>query len=450
MPGRRAVRETPVERDKTKREAYTKAVSNDSLFELLSPAGDEDCLYAAVSAGADAVYAGADRFGARAYAANFDTEGLIHALRYLHLFGKKLYLTLNTLIKEREYPELYDFIKPLYLAGLDGVIVQDTGVVRLLLREFPGIGVHASTQMSVSSVYGALLLKEAGVSRIVTSRELSLEEIREIIDKTGLEIECFIHGAMCYSYSGQCLMSSFLGGRSGNRGRCAGPCRQDYSAGKEKGAYLLSMKDLCTIDLLPALMQAGIRSFKIEGRMKSPGYVCGVTSIYRKYMDRYLSGGAEECRVEERDRERLISLYSRGGISAGYYRRRNGRDMITMTKGGYVREETEDRCPEKRRLPVRGRCRVMSGEPVLFEAEGGGTLVSASGPEVQPAKNRALTREDILRQLKKTGDSDFRFEELEVLTDGSSFLPVSALNALRRDALNKLWEELSHAFERTL
>ncbi len=447
-----------MEEDRNRKEGKGEAVSNDSLFELLSPAGDEDCLYAAVSAGADAVYAGGNRFGARAYAANFTEEKLLRSIRYLHLFGKRLYLTLNTLIKEREYAGLYDYVKPLYLAGLDGVIVQDLGVIRFLVREFPGLEVHASTQLSVASSYGAGLLKSMGVCRIVPARELQLSELKSIREKTGLTLECFIHGAMCCSYSGQCLMSSFRGGRSGNRGRCAGPCRQSFQAGEEKDAYLLSMKDLCALSLLEELMEAGIYSFKIEGRMKSPQYVYGVTSIYRTHMDRLIrkfrgekeAGEQSVGKQLQKDRETLLSLYSRGGISEGYYHRHNGRDMVTMERGSYVREETKASDMEKKRLPVSGECRIISGQRSMLRVGSRQTSVEVSGVEVQEAVKRALTEEEIRKSVEKTGESDFVFEHLTIHTDGKSFLPVSALNALRRQALSQLGEELCREYQRSL
>ena len=249
--------------------------------ELLAPAGDFSCFMAAVNAGADAVYLGGEKFGARAYANNFTTQEIIEALRIAHLFQKKVYVTVNTLVKDRELKELIPFMEPLVEAKLDGVIVQDLGVLISLREAFPNLELHASTQMTITGKYGARFLKKLGATRIVPARELSLEEIRHIKEDTGLEIETFIHGAMCYAYSGQCLFSSLLGGRSGNRGRCAGPCRLPYEV-KGKTMYPLSLKDMYTLSMVPELMDAGIDSFKIEGRMKSPEYVAGVTSMYRK------------------------------------------------------------------------------------------------------------------------------------------------------------------------
>ncbi len=247
--------------------------------ELLAPAGDLACFRAAINAGADAVYLGGEQYGARAYAGNFSSEEIVRALQIAHMFGRKIYLTVNTLVKESEWAELIPYIEPLYEAGLDGVIIQDIGVLECLRQNFPGLELHASTQMTITGVYGAEFLKDLGVRRVVPARELSLDEIRAVKKKTDLEVECFIHGAMCYAYSGQCLFSSILGGRSGNRGRCAGPCRLPYKNARNKVQYPLSLKDMYTLPMIPELIQAGIDSFKIEGRMKSPEYVAGVTSM---------------------------------------------------------------------------------------------------------------------------------------------------------------------------
>lgn len=309
------------------------------MVELLAPAGSYESLRAAVNAGADAVYIGGSLFGARAYADNPDQEHLIDGIEYCHLHRRKLYMTVNTLLKEKEIETLlYDYLRPYYEHGLDGVIVQDFGVVRFVQENFPDLPVHASTQMTVTGADGARLLQSQGISRIVPARELSLKEIRKIIDETGIEVETFIHGAMCYSYSGQCLFSSLLGGRSGNRGRCAQPCRLPYgvsdrrNAAKEETSCLLSMKDMCTLDILPELIDAGIASMKIEGRMKRPEYTAGVVSVYRKYIDLYLQSGRKDFRVSEEDRRILMDLYNRGGFSQGYYRTRNGREMMAMKR----------------------------------------------------------------------------------------------------------------------
>ena len=287
--------------------------------ELLAPAGDMACFKAAVNAGADAIYLGGEEYGARAYASNFTTEELCEAICYAHLFDVKVYLTVNTLVKERELSGLCDFIRPFYEVGLDGVIIQDFGVLQTLKSNFPGLELHGSTQMCVTGKYGAELLKEYGVSRVVPAREVSLDEMKEI-KATGIEVEAFIHGAMCYCYSGQCLFSSFLGGRSGNRGRCAGPCRLPYTAFGQKEIYPLSLKDMCTLPILHELLDADIDSFKIEGRMKNPYYVAGVTAIYRKYIDLYYETkqNGKKYKVDQKDLDMLRKLYVRTELETGY------------------------------------------------------------------------------------------------------------------------------------
>ena len=306
------------------------------MTELLAPAGSFESLRAALLAGADAVYVGGGRFGARAYAQNFGQEELMEAIDLCHLKGKHLYLTVNTLLKERELAgELYDYIAPLYERGLDAVLVQDFGVFRFLKREFPELPLHGSTQMTVHSSMGARFLQEAGASRVVVARELSLEEIRGIRRETSLEIEAFVHGALCYSFSGQCLLSSMIGGRSGNRGRCAQPCRLPYTLIKGERTvlrekYLLSPRDICTLSILPEIIEAGVCSLKIEGRMKNPEYAALTVGIYRKYVDRFLQNGKENWTVEEQDIRDLMDLYNRGGFSTGYYKTRNGREMMSL------------------------------------------------------------------------------------------------------------------------
>ena len=416
--------------------------------ELLAPAGNMDCLDAAIVAGCDAVYAGCDRFGARAYAGNFTSDEFIEAIDRVHVFGKKIYLTLNTLIKPDEYETIHDFVKPFYEEGLDGVIVQDMGVISLLLKEFKGMAVHASTQMSVSSVYGARLLRDMGVSRVVTSRELSLREIKDIRRETGIEAECFIHGAMCYSYSGMCLMSSFLGGRSGNRGRCAGPCRQPYG-----NKYLLSMKDMCTIDILDELIRADITSFKIEGRMKSPAYVYGVTDIYRRNMDFIMEHEGEHYKPSEADRKRLAELYSRGGISDGYYKRHNGLSMITVEKGAYKREDKGEVNIDRKQLPLRASFEAVAGREMELRvelADNPDIFIKAIGDKVDTADKRPMLDADFEKQLRKTGDSDFTFDKISIATDGRSFVRVSSINSLRRRALGLMRERLTDEYKRSL
>lgn len=319
--------------------------------EILAPAGSMECLKAAIAAGADAVYTGGALFGARAYAHNLTEEELLEAIDYVHLHGRRLYLTVNTLIKDREMEkQMYDYLLPYYRQGLDAVIVQDIGLFRFIRKHFPDLPIHASTQMTLTGVDGAKFLEKEGAQRIVTSRELSMAEVKKIADETKLEIESFVHGALCYCYSGQCLFSSFIGGRSGNRGQCAQPCRLLYRTPEAKRPqYLLSLKDICTLELIPEMIESGIYSFKIEGRMKKPEYAAAVAFQYRKYADLYLKY-YEECpaeedpaayamkkyRVREEDRQMLLDLYNRGGFHTGYYHTQNGREMISLNRPNHA------------------------------------------------------------------------------------------------------------------
>ena len=319
--------------------------------EILAPAGSMECLKAAIAAGADAVYTGGALFGARAYAHNLTEDELLEAIDYVHLHGRRLYLTVNTLIKDREMEkQMYDYLLPYYRQGLDAVIVQDIGLFRFIRKHFPDLPIHASTQMTLTGVDGAKFLEKEGAQRIVTSRELSMAEVKKIADETELEIESFVHGALCYCYSGQCLFSSFIGGRSGNRGQCAQPCRLLYRTPEAKRPqYLLSLKDICTLELIPEMIESGIYSFKIEGRMKKPEYAAAVAFQYRKYADLYLKY-YEECpaeedpaayamkkyRVREEDRQMLLDLYNRGGFHTGYYHTQNGREMISLNRPNHA------------------------------------------------------------------------------------------------------------------
>lgn len=300
--------------------------------EVLAPAGTYECFRAAINAGADAVYLGGSMFGARAFAGNFEEAELIKAIRTAHLYGRKVYLTVNTLLRNDELEKLVQYVKPYYEEGLDAVIVQDYGVFAVLREAFPGLDLHASTQMTITGKYGAQLLKDMGAARVVPARELSAKEIRDIYDNVDVEIESFVHGALCYCYSGQCLLSSMIGGRSGNRGRCAQPCRLTYSANGISEKYLLSPKDMCTIEAVPDILDAGVYSLKIEGRMKSPEYVAGVSYAYRKYVDMYLEKGRDGYRVEERDIRQLMDLYNRGGFCKGYYYAQNDKSMMTFDR----------------------------------------------------------------------------------------------------------------------
>ncbi len=311
--------------------------------EILAPAGSMDALKAAIYAGADAVYLAGTKFGARAYADNFDESALIEAIKYSHIYGVKVYLTVNTLFRNDEIDELYDYILPYYEAGLDAVIVQDFGVLYYLHRYFPDLPIHASTQMTITCEYAYSVLKQYGVSRIVPARELNIEEIRQLKNGTETpEVEVFVQGALCYCYSGQCLMSSMLGGRSGNRGRCAQTCRLPYrvydSQGNKlntEGDYVLSPKDLCGLEMVPSLIEAGVDSFKIEGRMKKPEYVAACVRAYRKAVDAWFDGSFSSSLIQ-RYREEMAEVFNRGGFTKGYFEQKNGKDMMSVSNPGNV------------------------------------------------------------------------------------------------------------------
>lgn len=425
--------------------------------ELLAPAGNPEGFYGAISAGADAVYLGGDKFGARAYADNFTTEELTACIRYAHILGRKVYLTVNTLVKESEFDEIYPYLLPFYEAGLDGVIVQDIGVFCYIREHFPGMELHVSTQMTITGPYGAKLLGEMGASRIVPARELSLEEIKDLKAQSGLEVECFIHGAMCYCYSGQCLFSSMLGGRSGNRGKCAQPCRLPYQAeinGRQfKESYPLSLKDMCTIDHIPELIEAGIDSFKIEGRMKKPEYAAGVTAIYRKYIDRYYAG--KDCQVTPEDMHALTSLYIRSERQDGYYYRHNSKEMVTITNPSYsstdevLVERIRQKYIETRpRIPVGISGEFRKGSPArlvftLLDAKEDSPIeVVISGETVSPAQKQPITGENIRKQAGKLGDTLFTAEAFSFQMDTDCFYSLKSLNEMRRQAVSTLEDRL--------
>lgn len=512
-------------------------------IEILAPAGSYESLVAAVNASCDAVYIGGTKFGARAYADNLTDDNMLRAIDYIHIHGKKIYMTVNTLLKNSELEnELYDYLYPYYVQGLDAVIVQDAGVLRFIHEHFPKLPIHASTQMTLTMAQGAEVLKSKGVTRIVTSRELGLEEMKAFRAGTDLEIEAFVHGALCYCYSGQCLMSSMIGGRSGNRGRCAQPCRMPYelaSKGRTLSApdekYLLSPKDICTIDIIPDLIEAGIDSFKIEGRMKRPEYTAGVTAAYRKYSDIYLELGREKyenyrkTHREEitKDIGELKDLYNRGGFTQGYYKERNGRSMISMYRPNHsgvlagkvaevkgnqavirleeginaqdvleIREASEnlydftvksgeekgnryyanlgkgtkvkagnevyrtknnrliDALSEKylqkeEKVPISGELTVRVEEPLKLKLTCRNTVTEIYGDIVQKAQNQPMTEDKLRKQLLKTNDTDFEFQELNLILNGNSFIPVQKLNELRRNGLEELGVAIAKGYRRS-
>lgn len=430
--------------------------------ELLAPAGDMDCFMAAVNAGADAIYLGGEEYGARAYASNFSKEELCEAICYAHLFGVKVYLTVNTLVKEREFGRLNDFIRPFYDAGLDGVIVQDLGVLYQLHDDFKGLELHASTQMAIANSYGAGFLKSFDVCRIVPARELSMDELNHIRKKVKIDMEVFIHGAMCYCYSGHCLYSSFLGGRSGNRGRCAGPCRLPFDAFGQKEVYPLSLKDMCTISMLPELIDNGIDSFKIEGRMKNPYYVAGVTSIYRKYIDLYLQNkdSQSDFQVSDEDYELLKKLYLRSDLQDGYFHRHNGREMITMHSPSYAVADDKEfeniknqYLDKNRKLSLIASVVVRAGQPVSLTVrdELGHVDFAQSEEVVSVAEKRPISEADIRKQINKTGNTPFQFDSVSVIMDDNVFVSLKTLGEVKRQALDQIKDRiLKDARKRTL
>lgn len=431
-------------------------------LELLAPAGSLKTLKAVIHAGADAVYLGGSMFGARAYANNFNKEELLEAIRFGHIHGRKIILAVNTLLKEYELGQLYDYLHPYYEAGLDAVIVQDMGVMEFIKTHFPNLPIHTSTQMTITNVEGARLLKEQGVERVVTAREMSLEEIQRIHDEVGVELESFIHGALCYCYSGQCLFSSIIGGRSGNRGRCAQPCRLSYevlqgekSLTGHHATPILSLKDMCTLPFLYELADHGVYSFKIEGRMKTPEYAAGVVSIYRKYMDSYLDGS--RIPVEKKDIRALLELGNRGGFTNGYYYHHNDSDMLSgesashnkregVLQDNIRREYVDTELKEK----IKGKLILNKECPAKIEVQYGKIKVFYQGDMVLVAQNRPLTKEVVTEKVTKTGNTPFVFEKLEVTMDDDIFMPVNQLNQLRRGALEALEEALLKPYERTL
>ena len=416
--------------------------------EILAPAGSIDCLHAAISAGADAVYMGGTKFGARAYAENPEQEDYLRAIDYVHLHGRKLYLTLNTLLKPNELDrELYDYVRPMAEQGLDGVIVQDAAVFRFLREYFPGLPLHASTQMAITGPEGARAAARMGAVRVVPARELSLEEIRKIREESGLEIEVFVHGALCYCYSGLCLMSSMIGGRSGNRGRCAGTCRLPYQVNGEE-TYALSMKDLCALEDLPDLIDAGVYSFKIEGRMKSPLYTAGVTEVYRRYADLYLEKGREGYQIQPEAIAQLKNVYDRGGFTDAYFHRHNGRDMMILSEKKDTRQPEEPvlkALEEKARTPVKeeivGCFRCYAGEKATAWAylkEDPFVFANVVGAMVTTAKTRAVTKDELARPWLKTGSSAFTWNSFTVDHSDDAFIPMGECSAMRRALFEQL------------
>lgn len=505
-------------------------------IELLSPAGDFECLKAAVQNGADAVYFGADKFNARANSKNFNSEELRMAIEYAKLRNVKTHLTINIVIQNAEFEDALNLVKDAYLAGIDAVIVQDLGLAKKIIETFPNLEVHASTQMTTYNKEGVEQLEKLGVNRVVLARELEVKEIEDICKNSNVDIEIFIHGALCICYSGQCLMSSLIGGRSGNRGTCAGSCRLPYALLKNDSVvnkgYLLSSKDVCTLDILPKILASGVKSLKIEGRMKSPYYVGLVTSIYRKYINLAQSG--KPYIVEDSDREKLMQIFNRGGFSTGYLNGKLGKEMmytkrpnhigikvgevVSYNKNkGYVKVKLEKdielgdsiaikessckiselmlgntnikilkkgqiatigriygdikikdyvyktvsnslnkeieqkNSKENVKRKITGKISLKNNQPISIEIIDELTKINIKEQkDVIPVKaeKTGITKERIKEQLSKTGNTIFEFSNIEVELDEGIIVPISSINELRRDSLEKLENELKSKIKR--
>lgn len=518
--------------------------------EILAPAGSFQSLKAAISAGCDAVYIGGSRFGARAYADNPAGDDMLKAIDYCHLHGVKIYMTVNTLLKEREMDELYPFLKPYYEAGLDAVIVQDTGVIKNIHEWFPDMEIHASTQMTITMGVLDDLLNKYGVTRIVPARELTIGELEQMRKDTSLEIEVFVHGALCYCYSGQCLFSSMLGGRSGNRGRCAQPCRQQYLVDGKKsgiGDYVLSPKELSNLPYIGEMIGAGIDSLKIEGRMKRPEYTAFVTSIFRKYVDLFAVKGKSAFdeyikhngKEFASDMENLQEIYNRDGFTQGYLEGLSGvpyenkkdekghmlsskrpkhggvlvGEVVSVGKGklryksvkelypqdvvefcdddmvqeyeytigdikkagsiieakfkygshihpgdkvyrtkkaGLLEWIREEFIEKEKKVTVNGRFYAAEGQKAYLKVICGSDEYTAYGDICESALKNPATEENVGKSIMQTGGTQFEFGKLDILIEGSLFIPVGMLKKMRREALAGIENKIISKYRRKI
>ncbi len=416
-----------------------------SQCELLAPAGSFEALQYAVYSGTDAVYLGGSLFNARASAVNFDNELLEKAVDFCHLRKVKVYVTVNILISDREFNEFDKFIRFLDRIGVDGVIVQDIGAAMYIKKIAPSLALHASTQMTVYDLEGALFLKKLGFKRVVLARELSYESIKNITEKSGIETEIFVHGAMCVCYSGQCLMSSMIGGRSGNRGKCAQPCRLMYTAENKKG-YLLSLKDMCLIEHLKKIKECGVSSLKIEGRMKGEQYVGTVVSIYRKYID-------SNAKIDKVDYEQLERIFYRGGFTDGYFVSKKGKEMFCHTKpdNPYLKQDNKFIAVKNHRLTkiyMYFDCQVGSKATLRVFDEYGNSAECTSQTEIERANKPGEIVQKITENLKKLGDTVFYAENVEVNADSDAFIPISTVNNMRRTATAELEDKIINSYKK--
>ena len=408
-------------------------------MELLAPAGSPEALLAAVQNGADAVYMGLGSFNARRSARNFTDETFAAAVAYCHERGVRVYLTLNTLLTDRELPDAAETLRKASAWGVDAVLVQDWGLWQLARTAAPDLPLHASTQMSLHTLAGAKRAAELGMERVVLARELSARDVEGICRACGAEVEVFAHGALCMCYSGQCAMSAMIGGRSGNRGTCAQPCRLPYTVG-EKSGYLLSLKDNNLAPYLNQMAQMGVACVKLEGRMKRPEYVAAVTGIYRRLLDEKRPPTAEEQAQLER-------AFSRSGFTDGYWLGQKGPRMFGMRPESarwpeewfaQVRKTYENGA-ENRPVPVAFSCRIAAGEAAaLTAALPDGRSVTVRGAVPETARSRALTEDELRSRLQKTGGTVFTCREMEISLEDGLMLSAGSINALRRDALSQL------------
>lgn len=413
---------------------------NKNLPELLSPAGSFEALRAAIDGGADAVYMGGASFNARINAKNFGKNELYEAARLAHSYGVKLYQTVNTMVLDRERDELLFAAEESMRAGIDAFIVSDLGAAALIGEYLPEMPLHASTQMSIHNSDGAKLLEKYGFTRVVPARELSCEDISNLVKGTNLEIEIFIHGALCVSHSGQCLFSSLVGGRSGNRGLCAQPCRLPYACENARvgDKYPLSLKDLSLAEHIEEIIDSGVSSLKIEGRMKSPEYVRGVTGIWRELLDSGRDASREDMR-------RLADFFSRGGFTDSYYTKSIGHGMLGVRsdEDKQASREVEKFNKITRKVPINMNAVIHEGEAAMLTLSRENISVTVKGEIAQRAINAPLSEESVKKSLSKLGDTPFSVENAKIILDENVMMPVSALNALRRDGVVALIEEIN-------
>lgn len=403
------------------------------LPELLAPAGSPESLKAAVDHGAGAVYLGWGAFNARRGAQNFSEEEFAQALADCHIRGVRVFLTLNILLSDRELPEALETARAASRLGVDAVLVQDWGLFDLLRHALPDLPLHASTQMSIFTSGGACEIAADGCERVVIARECDREETAAICGHCPAQVEVFVHGALCMCYSGQCALSAIVGGRSGNRGRCAQPCRLPYGVNEAAGTRRpLSLKDSCMADHLGELAEMGVSCLKIEGRMRRPGYVAAVTEIYARLLE-------EGRGPTPRERQTLEQAFSRSGFTDAYWRGRKGPEMLGFRPENAPAAEEPAPSGTDRRVPVRFTCRVEAGQPCVLTAEdGNGHSVTVAGPVPEPAGRRGLTAEDLSARLQKTGGTPYRCAAVDAAADPDLYLSAASLNALRRDVLDAL------------